>query len=141
MIKKFVSNALLSVFMDKQAREKLESARNPKQKPVPAPDNTSVPDIDDLENQLVGGDPINNMNRDEVAALIRDSLDEAEREIVSRKAKHAANPNRQALIEQAMTIHRSKRHIVDELPPAQREKLMYMALKTLGNSDDSGGKP
>ncbi len=138
MIKKFVSNALLSVFMDKQARDKLQSAHRPK--PAPATDHTISTDIDDLENQLVGGDPLDNMNKDEVAALIRDSLEEAEREIVNRKAKHAANPDRQALIDQAMAIHRSKRHIVDELPPEQREKLMYMALKTLGNPDDSGGK-
>ncbi len=138
MIKKFVSNALLSVFMDKKARDKLQSARDPKQ--APATERTPSTDIDDLENQMVGGDPLDDMSRDEVAALIRDSLEEAEREIVSRKTKHAANPNRQALIDQAMAIHRSKRHIVDELPPEQREKLMYMALKTLGNPDDSGGK-
>jgi hypothetical protein len=142
MIKKFVSNALLSVFMDKKARDTLHQSRNPKAAtdPVTDPDQASSSDLDDLENQMVGGDPVDNMNKDEVAALIRDSLDHAEREIMDRKAKHAANPGRQALIDQAMAIHRSKRHIVDELPDDQREKLMFMALKTLGNPDDPGGK-
>jgi len=138
MIKKFVSNALLSVFMDKQARDKLQAKNKPNTSPQPQP--SSPNNIADLENQMIGGDPLENMNKDEVAALIRDSLDEAEREIVSSKAKRAANPDRQALIDQALAIQRSKRHIVDELPPDQREKLMFMALKTLGDPDDSGGK-
>jgi len=138
MIKKFVSNALLSVFMDKQAREKLQAKTNPKTSPQPKP--SSPTGIADLENQMIGNDPLENMNKDEVATLIRDSLDEAEREIISQKAKRAANPDRQALIDQAMAIQRSKRHIVDELPPDQREKLMFMALKTLSDPDDRGGK-
>jgi len=138
MIKKFVSNALLSVFMDKQARDKLQAKNKPNTSPQPQP--SSPNNIADLENQMIGGDPLENMNKDEVAALIRDSLDEAEREIISSKAKRAANPDRQALIDQALAIQRSKRHIVDELPPDQREKLMFMALKTLGDPDDSGGK-
>ena len=138
MIKKFVSNALLSVFMDKQAREKLQSKNKPKASARSKP--SSPTDVIDLENQMIGGDPLENMNKEEVAALIRDSLDEAEREIVSQKTKRAANPDRQALIDQALSIQRSKRHIVDDLPPDQREKLMFMALKTLGDPDDHGGK-
>jgi parvulin-like peptidyl-prolyl isomerase len=141
MIKKFVSNALLSVFMDKKAREVLKASRAQRQEP-----NTKPPDpktVEELENAVVQrapqNDPMDNMDQDEVAALIRDSLDEAEREIINRKTKKAANPERQALIDQAMAIHRAKRHIVDDLPPEQKEKLMFMALKTLGKPDDNSG--
>jgi len=140
MIKKFVSNALLSVFMDKRARDKLQAKSKPNASPRPQPQPESPANITDLENQMIGNDPLENMNKDEVAALIRDSLDEAEREIVSNKARRTANPDRQALIDQALAIQRSKRHIVDDLPPDQREKLMFMALKTLGDPDDRGGK-
>lgn len=138
MIKKFVSNALLSVFMDKQARDKLQ-ARNSAKPQLQAHQRPSS-DIENLEDEMVGGDPLENMSKDDVTALIRESLDEAEREIDNRKAKHTANPGRQALIDEAMSIQRSKRHIVEELPPEQREKLMFMALKTLGDPGDSGDK-
>jgi len=138
MIKKFVSNALLSVFMDKKARDKLHAARSKKA----APGNTkSTPStVADLENQMVGGKDLDGLSKDDVSTLIRASLDQAEREIVDRKAKHAANPQRQALIEQALSVQHSKRHLFKELPPAQQEQLMFMALKTLGKSGDDDNK-
>ncbi len=138
MIKKFVSNALLSVFMDKKARETLKAVQEQDEPSAPAASGTNT--INDLENLVVQSDPLENLNKDEVADLIRESLDEAEREIVNRKTKRAANPERQALIDQAMAIHRSKQYVVDELPLEQREKLMYMALKTLVDPDDNGNK-
>jgi len=131
MIKKFVSKALLSVFMDKQARDKLEARQKPKATQANA---EGVHRTEMIPSQPA--DPMKDMNQDEIASLIRDSLDEAERELVERKTKKIANPKRQALIEQAMSIHRSKQHIVDELPQEQREKLMYMALQTLGPAND-----
>lgn len=137
MIKKFVSNALLSVFMDKKAREVLKASRAQQEETNVKP--AKPESIEDLENAVVQSDPMETMGKDEISALIRDSLDEAEREIINRKTKRAANPERQALIDQAMAIHRAKRHIVDDLPPEQKEKLMFMALKTLGNPDDNSG--
>lgn len=133
MIKKFVSKALLSVFMDKQAREKLDAGKNPK---VAHPSATDEQAGEGEPHQPA--DPMDEMGQDEIASLIRDSLDEAERELVERKTKKAANPERQALIDQAMSIHRSKQYIVDELPKEQREKLMYMALQTLGPKPPRG---
>jgi len=135
MIKKIVSDALLSVFMDKKAREKLKASREAKSNkkstragatPVAKQDTT-----DDLPTP-VAPDPMGNMGQDEITSLIRDSLEAAEQEITDKKQKHAANPGRQALIEQAMAIHQSKKHIVDELPEEQREKLVFMAQQALG---------
>ncbi|NQW00079.1 MAG: hypothetical protein HQ483_10310 [Rhodospirillales bacterium] len=133
MIKKFVSDALLSVFMDKKARQKLQAARDLKGKtkaaaPPPAASKTGQP----AAQKTFADEPIEVMGQDEIAALIRESLDAAEHEITEKKQKHAANPGRQALINQALAIHQSKKHIVDELPKEQREKLLFMAQQALG---------
>jgi len=130
MIKKIVSNALLKVFMDKRARDTLHASKKPAT--AGAPDPARVRQAD--------GDKLENLNQDEVTELIRASLDQAEREIIDRKTRKASNPERQALIDQALAIHRAKRHVVDELPADQREKLMFMALKTLGSTTENGGK-
>ncbi len=132
MIKKFVSNALLSVFMDKQARQKLNATRATKNKKG-APESALPKSSSDADVIQRVTDPIAAMNKDEVAALIRESLDAAEHEIIEKKTKRAANPGRQALIDQAIAIHRSKSHIVDELPEEQREKLVFMAQQALGD--------
>lgn len=129
MIKKFVSKALLSVFMDKQARQKLEASRGPKN--AKSSDRNFTPSDEDTPAPQLP-DPVPSMSQDEITALIRDSLDAAEQEITEKKVKRAANPDRQALIEQAMAIHGSKKHIVDELPEEQRQKLIFMAQQALG---------
>ncbi|CAA6605165.1 conserved hypothetical protein [Rhodospirillaceae bacterium LM-1] len=51
-------------------------------------------------------------------------------------------PERQALIDDALKIYRSKQSLLDELPPIQREALVYMALKTFFNAPiDANAKP
>lgn len=42
-------------------------------------------------------------------------------------------PERQALIDEAMNIYRDKQTMLAELPPIQREALLYMAMKTFFN--------
>ena len=51
--------------------------------------------------------------------------------------KTSDNNARVALINHAMKVYRSKRYIIDELPKEQREKLMFMALKTFGENKKS----
>lgn len=43
-------------------------------------------------------------------------------------------PERQALIDEAMKVYRDKQSLITELPPIQREALLYMAMKTFFNA-------
>lgn len=131
MLKKFISGALLSVFMDKKARQKLNQVRSSKakrNKPKKSAAKAKTPPAPPQPEP----DPLEAMNSDEINTLIRDSLDAAEQEIIGKKAKPPVAPGRQALIDEALAIHRSKSHIIDELPKEQREKLVYMATQALG---------
>jgi len=133
MIKKFVSNALLSVFMDKKARQKLQASRDSKSGKTAGSGRANAADNAPPYDQPVdGGDPIQDLDADEINELIRDSLNAAEQEISEKKVKRASNPKRQALIDEALAIHKSKKHIVDELPEEQRQKLLFMAQQALG---------
>lgn len=133
MIKNFVSDALLSVFMDKKARQKLKTSRKAKAARAPAKGaDKPVGDGPDAPPTPAAADPMETMGQDEVTALIRESLNAAEQEISDKKNKRAANPSRQALIDKALAIHSSKQHIVDDLPEEQREKLLFMAQQALG---------
>jgi len=158
MIKKFLSNALLSVVMDKKARRKLEISRggkpdNKQAKKRPKsestnPDTTRPLKVDpekniaSLSNALLGAPPPpppaggktpDEMSRGEIDALIKQSLQTAEDEL---KPKPKINPERQALIQQALSIRNQQAKILDDLDPEQREKLTALALHTL----DPGGK-
>jgi len=133
MIKKFVSNALLSVFMDKKARQKYQATRDAKNGKKTGTASSTPPaqsEADSQEKQLE--DPVQELGSDEINARIRDSRDAAEQEISEKKVKRASNPKRQALIDEALAIHKSKKHIVDELPEEQRQKLLFMAQQALG---------
>lgn len=119
MIKKFVSKTLLSMVMNKPAREKFEAVQEAKRAqktalktaaPVPTPPAPTA---------------------GETANLVREALDTAEKELVAKKARRPMTGGRQALIDEAMLIRRSKAKVLDELDPKQREKLMIMALKSL----------
>lgn len=69
--------------------------------------------------------------------LISQAIGEAERELDRKKRLPA---DRQALIEQALSIHDQQSKILEELPKEQREKLMVMALHAFGELDDTGAK-
>jgi hypothetical protein len=126
MFKKLISNALLSVVMDKSARDTLEFKKKIKQatqalvaenaasiQPAPA---APLPD------------PVNGMTHEETRRLILDSLKAAEEEL---GAKPQMTEDRQALIRKALEIRKSKEHILEDLSQEQRQKLAVLALQAL----------
>tara|TARA_B110000967_G_scaffold118155_1_gene120918 strand:+ start:201 stop:623 length:423 start_codon:yes stop_codon:yes gene_type:complete len=134
MIKKFMSKALLSIFMDKKARTTLDKARAGKNQPEASPETKPSGALPQSEP-----DTLSEMNYDEITALIRDSLDAAEHEVIynkkkalDKKSKSTANPSRQDLINKALAIHKSQSHIFDDLPEDQRQKLKLIAFQAFG---------
>jgi hypothetical protein len=143
MIKKFMSKALLSIFMDKKARTTLDKARAKKKQPdaslemKPAEVSPEIKPSRALSQSEP--DPLSEMDYDEITALIRDSLDAAEHEVIynkkkalDKKSKSTANPSRQDLINKALAIHKSQSHIFDDLPEDQRQKLKLIAFQAFG---------
>jgi hypothetical protein len=143
MIKKFMSKALLSIFMDKKARTTLDKARAKKKQPDASlemkPAEVSPETKPSRALSQSEPDPLSEMNYDEITALIRDSLDAAEHEVIynkkkalDKKSKSTANPSRQDLINKALAIHKSQSHIFDDLPEDQRQKLKLIAFQAFG---------
>jgi hypothetical protein len=143
MIKKFMSKALLSIFMDKKARTTLDKARAKRKQPdaslemKPAEVSPEIKPSRALSQSEP--DPLSEMDYDEITALIRDSLDAAEHEVIynkkkalDKKSKSTANPSRQDLINKALAIHKSQSHIFDDLPEDQRQKLKLIAFQAFG---------
>lgn len=113
----FLKRALLSIFIDKNARNKLDALEAVKRgEPVPAAKPTATADDDVLPETLV-----------------RQAIDSASAELERKKN---LPPGRQALIEQALMIHDDKSKMLDDLPDEQREKLIVMAMHTFGSSFD-----
>jgi hypothetical protein len=147
MIKKLVSNALLSMVMDKKAREKFNAVQDDKRRKrdglAPAERANNAPDqpaatANTTPAPTPGREPASAFSAsppraddDDPEALIREALESAELELIEKRNKKPMTSERQALIDQAMAIHNSKSHILDELDPEHREKLTFMALKAL----------
>ena len=112
MLKKFVSKALLSFVLDKDARDRLEARKSPSPEP-PNPEPVQPPGQTKTED---------------TRELILDSLRAAEQELAE---KPKMTPGRQALIQQAMNVRRSKEHVLNGLSQEQRDKLYVVAIKTL----------
>jgi len=125
-----ISKALLSVVMDKDAREALDFKKKIKQASLTlaaekaAAQHLAQPATkpEDLP------DPISGMTHEETRQLILDSLKSAEDEL---GAKPELTEGRQALIRQAMEIRKSKEHVLDALSEEQRQKLSILALQAL----------
>ncbi len=153
MFKKLVSKTLLSMVMDKPAREKFEAVQEAKRarksarknKPSIAESATDSPPAPTAARQpsavlaterarkTAPPAPTPSVSEaDDTASLVRQALDTAEKELVVRKTRRPVSGDRQALIDEAMSIRRSQAKVLDDLDPAQREKLMVMALKTFG---------
>ena len=143
MIKKFMSKALLSIFMDKKARTTLDNSRAEKKQPDASlemkPAEVSPETKPSRALSQSEPDPLSEMDYDEITALIRDSLDAAEHEVIynkkkalDKKSKSTANPSRQDLINKALAIHKSQSHIFDDLPEDQRQKLKLIAFQAFG---------
>jgi len=150
MIKKFFSNALLSVVMDKKARDKINALQDSKSQPAPAETEAAsdmdiprfLPDKGDQPKAAKHNRPPHipphrppAVEEEDPGLLIREALETAERELAQKlnpthKGK-PVTPERQALIDQAMAIHQSKSHILDDLDQDQRDKLYVMAMQAL----------
>jgi len=113
------------VVMDKSARDNLEIKKKIKQagKAEAPPTPSEVP-------PAAEPDPgsLSSMSHEETRQLIADSLKAAEEEL-GRKPE--MTPEREALIEEALAVHRSKIHILDDISEEQRQKLYVLALKSL----------
>ncbi len=144
MFKKLVSKALLSVVMDKNARDNLGAGKKRKPAPKPGP---RAPEPAAPSKGLKAGEPkAGGLKAGEPKAgaspsppppmaetedthqLIMDSLRAAEQELTE---KRDMTPERQVLIRQAMAMHHSKAHILNDLSQEDREKLYVVALKTI----------
>ena len=119
MLKKFVSKALLSFVLDKDARDRLEARKNPSPEP-PNPEPVQ---------------PTGQTKTEDTRELILDSLRAAEQELAE---KPKMTPGRQALIQQAMNVRRSKEHVLNGLSQEQRDKLYVVAIKTLQSPPGPG---
>lgn len=116
----FFKRALLSIFIDKSARQKLdeiEAAKRGARAPEPTAPPTATDDADDILPET----------------LVRQAIDSASAELARKKN---LPPDRAALIEQALAIHDDKSKLLNDLPEEQREKLIVMAMHTFGSSFD-----
>lgn len=126
MIKKLVSKVLLSVVMDKNARDRLETRKEKKPaRKAPPPASPKAPSVA----------PPQAAETEETHQLIMDALRAAEQELTE---KRDMTPDRQALIQQALDLQRSKAHVLDGLSQEEREKLYVVALKSLEAQPETG---
>jgi len=133
----FISRAVLSLFMDKSAREKYTAIQEAKRdaragkkskatpEPViePAVEPAAAPNDDDISDLDVLPE-----------TLVKQAIDAAAEELERKKNMP---PGRQALIEQALTIQDRQRKLLDDLPKEQREKLQLMAMHAFGADMDA----
>lgn len=120
------SRALLSIFMDKSARQKFDAINDAKAGKKKKGAKKSA------ASKTGNSDPADDVLPD---TLIQQAIGQAEAELDRKKR---LPPDRQALIEQALSIHDQQSQILDDLPKEQREKLMVMALHAFGELDDKG---
>jgi len=170
MIKKFVSNALLSVVMDKDARKKLQSMRSAgssagKSTSDKTDAGNSAPETSDSSRSRARAGDVG--SGEDVIETIAQALAEARAEVEKgprpktgatqlagasgtvratssprapipsppkppsqpavAQQRPASTPERERLIQEALSIQRQKSHVLEELDPATREKLMVMA--------------
>jgi len=127
MIKNFLSKALLSVVMDKSARENLQTKQ--KFKKVYKDIATGAPPrCKNPHRHLPLPDPLDSLSPEDTRQLVLDSLKAAEEDL---GAKPELTTERQALIQQALAVHQNKVHILDDISEEQRQKLTFLALLSL----------
>ena len=96
MIKKFFSNAMLSIVMDKAAKEKLHAVRESRKALNKKINNPSAPDT--------------------------------KAPVTSEAAAHTPNVNRQALIRNAMAVHKEHSKVLDNLSENEKRRLQLLAM-------------
>jgi len=102
MIKNFFSNAMLSIVMDKAAKEKFHAVRESRKALNKKINNPSAPDT--------------------------------KAPTAGEAAAHTPNVNRQALIRNAMAVHKEHSKVLDNLSENEKRRLQLLAMHTmLGN--------
>ena len=140
MIKKIITNALLSVFMDKKARGVLNFYKENKsaKQSLDLVSNTSKVSKEPLlapnKNKDYDNQNSNVYSNDETHQLIVNSLNAAKLEI---SAKPKITEKRKALINNALELQNSKKYILDKLSEKQRRKLKALALFMLNGEASS----
>lgn len=118
---RYVKNALLSVVMSREAREKMEAHLAAKARARGDVRDESVPDA---------------------PPSARDGLSAPDPGFDETTGSDEAAPSRSQLIRQAMAVHRAKQTVLADLSDEQREKLVALALKQLLRQDRGpGGGP
>lgn len=151
MIKNLFSNALLSIVMDKKARNKLKVIREKKRV-------TGISSPPPLSSNAVRSSPKQKqkpiepeLNRDQTRALIAETLAAAQKELETTPelsktldaAQHklenrpAISNERQALIQNALNIQKKQSKVLDKLDQEQREKLKQLAFMAFNNGKSS----
>ncbi len=133
MIKKLVSDALLSLVMDKNARETLEARKTIKKAVKQIEEATGGKGLA-AAKMKTPDEAAQQGDSEETRKLILESIAAAEREFLERPKP---TTERQALIQQALNMQRSKEHLLDGLSQEQREKLYVVALKSLKPDRDA----
>ncbi len=136
MARNIFSRALMSVFMDKKARDKYdaiqETKRQARRKKGGAGKKSAAPAT------AAKAPPPPTEDEDVLPeTLIHRAIEAAGQELERKKN---LPPGRQALIEQALSIHDQQSRVLDDLPQEQREKLMVMAMHAFG-ADMDGKTP
>lgn len=156
MIKKLLSNALLSMVMDKSAREKLAKDRGEQPKQKKQAKQETRPEGPNPQGKIAqrpAHAPDAASQAEELARTIEAALEDARQEAANppkrkpptapSRASHSARPSqqkpqtrpmtpeREELIANAVRIHREKVKVLDELDPEAREKLAVMAMMAL----------
>ncbi|WP_132938785.1 hypothetical protein [Varunaivibrio sulfuroxidans] len=115
MMKKTVSNALLSLFMDKSAREKLNRVKTSAR-------TSSTPSLSTPPPPRVPTAPPRPPATDDAHAHLDEKLENAKRTLTS---------DRRALIRSALKIQRDQAKMLNEIDAEDRDRLRAIALSRL----------
>ena len=144
MFKKFVSNALLSIVVDKKARDKMSAANEPKVTSTPDVENVNIPrmtpEMEVPPKRSAAPNQHLHVEDEDPKKLISEALACAREELLHKQDLSnkgtSITRERAALIKQAMAIRQSKLYILDGLTQDQRNRLTYMAIQALNDQTD-----
>lgn len=114
MIKKMLSNAMLSIVMDKSAKEKLQAVREQRKS---LKDKTK-----------------NKKKETPEEALVRAALG-PKPEMAPAKPKPLSGEDREKLIRNAMAVHQQQSKVLDTLSPKEKKRLQLLAMHTMLGKD------
>lgn len=110
MIKKILSNAMLSIVMDKSAKEKLQAVREQRKS---LKEKREIPPEEAMVRAALGPRP----------------------EIAPAKPKPLSGEDRQELIRNALAVHKQQSKVLDTLSPKEKKRLQLLALHTMLGKD------